>query len=180
MRPNVRPSDFDFRRVVGYFATGVAIVTAIDDVPVGFTVQALCSLSLDPPLILVCVGRASTTWPRVAASGQLCINLLSENQVGLARQFAVSGGDKYVGVSWTPSECLGLPVIDGSLAWIDGEIVSVMEGGDHWIAVCQVLALEARTGVRPLILSRGEFGTVVPMRQRHRQRRLAKEPGSVR
>jgi 3-hydroxy-9,10-secoandrosta-1,3,5(10)-triene-9,17-dione monooxygenase reductase component len=172
VRATLIPNDSNFRRVIGHFATGVAVVTAIDDGPVGFTVQALCALSLNPPLILVCAGRASTTWPHVAATGRLCVNLLSDEQAQLARQFAVSGGDKYVGVGWAPSEGLGLPVIDGSLAWIDCEIVQVMEGGDHWIAVCRVLALEAFEEMRPLIFSRGEFGTVAPIRQRQRRRQF--------
>jgi len=158
VRSSLHPTDSNFKRVLGHFATGVAVVTAVDGVPVGLTVQALCALSLDPPMILVCPGRASTTWPHVAASGKLCINLLAADQTDLARKFSQAGTDKYSGVQWHPSECLGLPVIDGTLAWIDCEVDQVLDGGDHWIAICRVLALEAQVGSEPLIFCQGRFG----------------------
>lgn len=157
MRSSLHPTDSNFKHVLGHFATGVAVVTAVDGVPVGLTVQALCALSLDPPLILVCPGRTSTTWPHVAAAGKLCINLLAEGQAEIARKFSRAGTDKYRDVRWHPSEYLGLPVIEGALAWIDCEVVQVHDGGDHWIAICRVLALEAHLG-SPLIFCQGRFG----------------------
>jgi 3-hydroxy-9,10-secoandrosta-1,3,5(10)-triene-9,17-dione monooxygenase reductase component len=163
MRAGLHPTDSNFKHVLGHFATGVAVITAIKDGPVGLTVQAMCSLSLEPPLILVCPGKSSTTWPHIVTTGKLCINLLADDQSHLARQFAKPGANKYEGVGWHPSECLGLPVIDGALAWIDCEIADTFAGGDHWIAVCRVLALEAQVGVRPLIFCEGTFGTVLPL-----------------
>jgi flavin reductase (DIM6/NTAB) family NADH-FMN oxidoreductase RutF len=150
--------DQQFRSVLGHFATGVAIVTAMDgDQPVGLTIQSFCSLSLDPPLILVCPALTSTSWPRVEAAGRLAVNLLAEDQEQLARQFATPGIDKYAGVGWTPSRETRSPILDGGLAWIDCEIADRYPGGDHLIAVCRVLDLEARDDLRPLIYYESGF-----------------------
>lgn len=147
-----------FRSVLGHFATGVAIVTAIDDgEPVGITIQSFCSLSIDPPLILVCPALTSTTWPRIEAVGQMCVNLLADGQEQLARQFARSRTDKYRGVAWTPSAATGSPMLDGALAWIDCEVQRAYPGGDHLIVVARVLDLEARTDLRPLIFFQSGF-----------------------
>lgn len=151
-----------FRAVLGHFATGVAIVTGMsDDTPVGMTVQSFCSLSIDPPLFLLCPGLTSTSWPRIQNSKRLCINLLAEGQAGLARNFARSGGDKYAGVGWRPGAVTGSPVLDEALAWIEGEIESVSPGGDHLIAVCRVLDLESRTDLRPLVFFQSGFQRLI-------------------
>jgi 3-hydroxy-9,10-secoandrosta-1,3,5(10)-triene-9,17-dione monooxygenase reductase component len=148
-----------FRTVLGHFATGVAVVTALDgDEPIGMTIQSFCSLSLDPPLILICPGLSSTTWPRIAPTGQLCVNLLAEGQETIARQFARSGGDKYAGVVWQPSADTGSPMLEGALAWIDCRVESSHPGGDHLIVVCRVLDLAARTDLRPLVFFQSGFG----------------------
>ncbi len=93
-----------FREVLGHFATGVTIVTAMEgDEPVGFTCQAFTSLSLDPPLVALAPGKNSTSWPRIAAAGSFCVNILADDQEALSRDFAVSGGDKFTGVGWRPA-----------------------------------------------------------------------------
>ena len=92
-----------FREVLGHFATGVTIVTAIEDgEPVGFTCQAFTSLSLEPPLVALAPAKNSTSWPRIARAGAFCVNILAEDQEALCRDFAVSGGDKFRGVGWRP------------------------------------------------------------------------------
>ncbi len=147
-----------FRLVLGHFATGVAIVTAIDErEPVGMTIQSFCSLSLEPPMILICPALTSTTWPRIEAVGQMCVNLLADGQEDLARQFARSGGNKYKDVRWTPSSATGSPMVEGTLAWIDCQIHHTYPGGDHLIVVARVLDLEARTDLRPLIFFQSGF-----------------------
>src|ERR1700689_355253 len=87
-----RPFDTGrFREVMGHFATGVTIITAMeDDGPVGFTCQTFVSLSLDPPLVALAPGKSSTTWPRIARAGTFCVNVLAEDQEALSRDFAVS------------------------------------------------------------------------------------------
>lgn len=159
MSPLAAHYEQHFRNVLGHFATGVAVVTAVDrGEPVGLTIQSLCSLSLDPPLILLCPALTSTSWPRVERAGRLCVNLLAEGQDEIARQFARSGADKYAGVSWTPSPDTGSPMLQGAIAWIDCEVFEQHPGGDHLIVVCRVLDLAARTDLRPLIFYRSGFG----------------------
>ncbi len=153
--------EHDFRRVLGHFSTGVTVVTSVDQQePVGLTIQAFCSLSLDPPLILVCPARTSVTWPRVEKAGVLCVNVLAEHQANVAKQFARSGTEKFAGIRWARSQVTGSPVIDDSMAWIDCRIQEVREGGDHFIAICHALALGARTDVRPLIFFKSGFERV--------------------
>lgn len=157
-RRSAEPFQRHFRDVLGHFATGVAVVTAAPDgVPVGLTVQSFCSLSLDPPLILLCPALTSTTWPRIEPFGRLCVNLLAEGQEPLARQFSRSGIDKYQGVRWTPSERTASPKLEDVLAWIDCSIEASYPGGDHHIVVCRVLELQARTDLRPLIYFQSGF-----------------------
>ncbi|GAA1560315.1 flavin reductase family protein [Kribbella hippodromi] len=147
-----------FRRVLGNFATGVSVVTAeTDGVPVGMTIQSFCSLSLVPPLVLICPGRASRSWPAIERSGVLSINVLAEGQDWLARQFARSGTDKYAGVSWRPAPYGGAPILAGSLAWIDAEVDSIVPGGDHLLVTCRVRAVGARTDLNPLVFFRSDF-----------------------
>ena len=148
----------DFRSVLGHFATGVAIVTALDESePIGLTVQSFCSLSLDPPLILLCPALTSTTWPRIEARGKLCINLLAEDQEYLAKQFARTGTDKFEGVEWSPTATTNSPLLEGSIAWIDCELTAVHPGGDHLVAICRVLDLSARSDLMPLIFFKSGF-----------------------
>lgn len=158
MSPLAEQYEQHFRNVLGHFATGVAVVTAIDrGTPVGLTIQSFCSLSLDPPLILLCPALSSTSWPRVERVGTLCVNLLAEGQEDLARQFARSGADKYAGVRWMPSADTGSPMLEGALAWIDCQVLRGHPAGDHLIVVCLVLDLAARTDLHPLIFYKSGF-----------------------
>lgn len=148
-----------FRSVLSQFATGVAVVTGINNQrPLGITIQSFCSLSLNPPLILICPALTSTSWPTIAACAGLCVNLLAESREDLALQFAKSGGDKFAGVAWEPSAVTHSPILVDALAWIDCRIANVYPGGDHSLVVCEVLALEARTDLRPLIFFKSGFG----------------------
>ncbi len=162
MSPLAKQYEHQFRSVLSQFATGVAVVTAVNKgVPVGLTIQSFCSLSLDPPLILLCPGITSTSWPKIAEVGYLCVNLLAEGQEQIARQFARSGGDKYGGVAWTAATDSGSPMLDGALAWIDCRVDNQYAGGDHLIVTCQVLDLAARTDLRPLVFFQSGFQRTV-------------------
>ncbi|MCZ0980770.1 flavin reductase family protein [Streptomyces diastatochromogenes] len=149
----------EFRRVLGHFASGVTIMTALDaDGPTGFACQSFASLSLDPPLVTFMVARTSTTWPRIAAAGTFCVNILGADQGGLCRSFAVSGADKFAGVDWTPSPVTASPRLTGAPAWIDCVITAVHTGGDHLIVVGRVESLGAEQEADPLLFHRGRFG----------------------
>lgn len=149
----------EFRRVLGHFASGVTVVTAVDeDGPAGFACQSFASLSLEPPLVVFMVGRASTTWPRIARAGRFCVNVLGEEQDGLCRGFAVSGADKFARVTHRPAPATGSPLLDGVVAWIDCTVQAVHTGGDHLIVVGHVEALGAEEDRVPLLFHRGRFG----------------------
>ncbi|WP_428954040.1 flavin reductase family protein [Streptomyces sp. cg35] len=152
----------EFRRVLGTFPTGVTVVTAPpsapDEGPAGFACQSFSSLSLDPPLIAFMVARTSTTWPRIARAGVFCVNVLGAEQGELCRAFAVSGADKFAGVTHEPSPVSGSPRIDGAAAWIDCAVHTVHTGGDHLIVVGRVTALGTHADEpRPLLFHRGRF-----------------------
>src|SRR5438132_4815521 len=95
----VTPDDGRFRVVLGHFATGVTIVTAIDgDEPVGMAANSFTSVSLEPPLVLFCAAYSSTTWPRIHDARKWCVNILAEEGETLCRTFAAKGTDRFVGV----------------------------------------------------------------------------------
>ncbi|MER5889545.1 flavin reductase family protein [Streptomyces sp. NPDC001941] len=149
----------EFRRVLGHFASGVTIVTARDEAgPAGFACQSFASLSLDPPLVAFMVARTSTTWPRIARAGSFCVNVLSAEQGELCRGFAVSGADKFAGVTHDEAPSTGSPRLAGAAAWIDCVIQTVHTGGDHLIVVGRVEALDAGAEAEPLLFHRGRFG----------------------
>ncbi|WP_192582376.1 flavin reductase family protein [Streptomyces triticiradicis] len=158
-----------FRRVLGHFATGVAVVTAPAVAagdpagPAGFACQSFASLSLDPPLVCFMVGRTSTTWPRIARAGVFCVNVLGAHQGELCRGFAVSGADKFAGVVYDAAPVSGSPRLAGAAAWIDCTVHAVHTGGDHLIVVGRVDALGASDDegpdVPPLLFHRGRFLT---------------------
>jgi flavin reductase (DIM6/NTAB) family NADH-FMN oxidoreductase RutF len=146
------------REVLGHFASGVTVVTAVtDEGPLGFTCQAFSSLSLDPPLVVFAPGRSSRTWPRLRALGRFCVNVLAERQDALSQNFARSGVDKFAGVHWRPSRH-GNPVLDDVVAWIDAELWAEYDGGDHTIVAARVLDLDAVAHRRPLLYHRGGYG----------------------
>ncbi|HXW35984.1 MAG TPA: flavin reductase family protein [Acidimicrobiales bacterium] len=164
--PGAAGSAFDaarFREVLGHFATGVTVVTAAEDIgPVGFTCQAFTSLSLDPPMVALAPGKSSTSWPRIAAVGFFCVNILAENQEALSREFAVSGGDKFSGVGWRPGGN-GAPRLDGVLAWLECDLLLVHDAGDHEVVFGRVTDMDVDYGHGrgPLLYYRGGFGRFV-------------------
>jgi 3-hydroxy-9,10-secoandrosta-1,3,5(10)-triene-9,17-dione monooxygenase reductase component len=150
-----------FREVLGHFATGITIVTALEEgVPVGFTCQSFAALSLDPPMVLLAPARSSTSWPRIAKAGAFCVNILEEHQEALCRAFAVPGGDKFDGVAWTPG-ITGSPVIEGALAVVECRLGQIFDGGDHELVIGHVEAMDIREG-GPLLFYRSGFGRFDP------------------
>lgn len=152
----------EFRRVLGNFATGVAVVTSPatdgESGPAGFACQSFSSLSLDPPLVAFMVGRTSTTWPRIARAGAFCVNVLAAGQGALCRGFAVSGANKFAGVEYDTAPVSGSPRLTGALAWIDCTIHAVHTGGDHLIVVGRVDDLgTSETLEAPLLFHKGRF-----------------------
>ncbi len=150
-----------FREILGHFATGVTIVTAMEDAePVGFTCQAFTSLSLVPPMVALAPGKNSTSWPRIAGAGTFCVNILADDQEALSRDFAVSGGDKFTGVGWRPARN-GAPILDGVLAWVECDFELAHDAGDHELVLGRVRDMGVNRG-QPLVYYRGGFGRFEP------------------
>jgi flavin reductase (DIM6/NTAB) family NADH-FMN oxidoreductase RutF len=148
-----------FRSVMGHFATGVTVVTAgTREGPVGMTANAVCSLSLEPLLLLVAFDNESRTLPVVRETGRFGVNILAAGQEDLARLFASKAGEreKFAGVPHTHHD--GIPVIDGALAWIGCRLERLIGAGDHTIGVGAVEAAEGGAG-EPLIWFRGVYRT---------------------
>jgi 3-hydroxy-9,10-secoandrosta-1,3,5(10)-triene-9,17-dione monooxygenase reductase component len=150
-----------FREVLGHFATGVTIVTASEEgVPVGFSCQSFAALSLDPPMVILAPAKSSTSWPRIAQAGAFAVNILGEHQEAVCRAFAVSGGDKFDGVEWSPG-VTGSPIITGALAHVECRLGAIFEGGDHELVTGHVVAMDAGDGA-PLLFYRSGFGRFAP------------------
>jgi flavin reductase (DIM6/NTAB) family NADH-FMN oxidoreductase RutF len=148
-----------FRQVLGHFASGITIITALDGgQPVGLTAQSFSSVSLEPPLVAFFPGKASTSYPGIQRAGVFCVNVLAEDQEALCRTFAVSGGDKFAGVGFKPAAGTGSPVLADALAWIDCRIETEHDAGDHLIVVGRVVDLEVSRESKPLLFYRGGFG----------------------
>jgi flavin reductase (DIM6/NTAB) family NADH-FMN oxidoreductase RutF len=147
----------EFRRLLGHFATGVTIVTTTDaDArPAGLTVSAFCSLSLDPPLVLICVDHKAQTYPALRERGRFAVNILGAEHEGLSRRFAGTGFDKFEGVPWRRSP-RGLPLLEGALAHLECTTVAAHDEGDHTIFVGRVEAGAAGPG-EPLLYYRGRY-----------------------
>jgi flavin reductase (DIM6/NTAB) family NADH-FMN oxidoreductase RutF len=147
----------EFRRVLGHFATGVTVLTTrdADGRPTGLTVSAFCSVSLDPPQILVCVDHKSQTFPALRERGRFAVNVLGAEHEEVSRRFASTRLDKFDGVPYRLG-ALEVPLIDGALAQIECATVSSHVQGDHTIFIGRVE--EAHTGAgEPLLYYRGKY-----------------------
>lgn len=151
-----------FRQVLGQYPTGVSVVTSTSDGrPVGMTVGTFTSVSLDPPLVAFLPQKTSTTWPLIAESGRFCVNVLTWEQEHLCRQMARPSDQKFTDVGWRDSG-LGSPIIEEAVAWIDCEITSVIDSGDHLIVVGSVQDLDIEKDALPLVFFRGGYGRFTP------------------
>jgi len=147
-----------FREVMGHFATGVTVVTASGpEGPVGMTANAVASLSLDPLLALVCFANGARTLKVVRQTRRFGVNVLASGQEDLARLFASKApeAEKFAGVQHAVHD--GIPVIEGTLAWVGCTLERLVPGGDHTIGIGAVTAAERATEAPPLIWYRGEY-----------------------
>jgi len=147
----------DFRRLLGHFASGVTIVTTsdADGRPAGLTVSAFASLSLEPPLVLVCVDHKAQSYPALKDNRGFAVNVLSTDHEVISRRFASTRLDKFDGVPYQMS-ALGLPLLGGALAHIECVTVNRHVEGDHTIFVGRVEAGATADG-EPLLYHRGKY-----------------------
>ncbi|WP_234343032.1 flavin reductase family protein [Streptomyces fulvoviolaceus] len=152
--------EHEFRAAVGCYASGLTVVAALDEMgnPAGLTCQSFSSLSLEPPLILVCIGRRSSSWARIEPTGRFGVSILAEEQQEICAAIGRSGGDKFGSIDWHASAD-GAVHIEGALATINCRISTIHDGGDHLVVIGEVMGLTVRDAGAPLLYFRGNFGT---------------------
>lgn len=147
----------ELRRVFGAFPSGVTAVAAlVDGVPAGLAASSFTSVSLDPPLVSVCVAHNSTTWPLLRDRARLGVSVLGAHQERACRQLAARGTDRFAGLGWhaTPG---GAVLIDDASAWFDCTVENHIRAGDHDIVLLRVHELDADHAVAPLVFHTGRF-----------------------
>ena len=156
-----------FREVMGRLAGGVTVVTALggDGRPRGFTATAVCSVSLVPPLVLVCVGADAATPGAIREAGRYALNFLRSEDTATADRFAGSKGTKFEGVEWVAAPG-GSPLLPGGLAWVECTVENEVEAGDHTIFIGRVAAAAIESAQEPpLVHFGGRYHTVASLDQ---------------
>jgi flavin reductase (DIM6/NTAB) family NADH-FMN oxidoreductase RutF len=144
------------RRVMGHFATGVTVVTARQNGEIyGMTANAVTSLSLHPPLVLVAVDKTAAMHAALTASRHFALNILSDAQEHISRRFALRGPKEVNDLTWITAES-GAPILADALAWVDCRLAEILPGGDHDIFIGHILAGDCRDGA-PLLYFRGKY-----------------------
>ncbi len=155
-------SDAEFRATLGRFATGVTVVATCEGKsPIGLTVNAFASISLEPPLVMISIDKRSHMNVAIPQEGAFAVSILTTEQQELSRRFAGQIGDRanrFRGVSWR-TEATGSPILSDALAWIDCRVEAIYDGGDHSIILGRVEALGTATG-EPLLYYRGQYGSL--------------------
>jgi flavin reductase len=151
-----------FRSVLGRFATGVGVMTTSrDGIPHAMTVNAFTSVSLAPPLVLVCVERATVMAEEVTKAEAFAVSFLGADAAALSTRFSdparAMGHEQFAGVATRP-EVTGAPVLEGGLGWLDCRLWDTHDGGDHLIVVGEVVALDVGPEDEPLLYYRSRYG----------------------
>jgi flavin reductase len=152
----------DFRDAVGSFATGINVITTrSDEAAYGLTANAFSSVSLDPPLVLICVGSTSQGCEVITRNKAFAVNVLSHDQEPLSRFFASKdrpkGVDAFRGVPHSVA-ITGSPLLDGAAAQMDCRLHAAHQAGDHMIFIGEVVALNVDSEAKPLIFHGGGYG----------------------
>ncbi len=148
-----------YRRVIGGFATGVTVVTALtaDGAPEGMTANSLTSVSLEPILLAVCFHRDSGTITAIRETRAFVVNLLAEDERELSVRFAATReSERFAGIAYDLS-ARGIPVLPGGLGHLECAVTQILEGGDHYIVLGEVESCVERPG-RPLLFFKGQYG----------------------
>ncbi len=148
-----------FKKVLGRYATGVTVVTTLDENGsyCGLTANSFNSVSLDPPLVLFSISKGFTTSRALEYSSKCGITILSSSQKDISNNFAFKHTEKFTGISYQPGEITGMPIISGGIGWIEGELEHIYRGGDHNIFVVRVLNMNYNTDKHPLIYYQGRY-----------------------
>lgn len=158
------PDEGTYRQTLGHYPTGVAVVTAMtaDGTPTGMTVGSFTSVSLDPPLIAFLPSKTSSSWAALRKCGETFgLNILAADQEVVCRRIASSGTDKFKDVTWHPSP-MGLPILDGCVAYMECKISEVRDAGDHDLVLGEVLQMGVQRPTESLLFFRGGYGSFRP------------------
>lgn len=147
----------EFRAALGRFVSGVTVVTikGDDNRPVGMTVSAFASVSLEPPLILACIDKRASAHGNFAEGTHFAVNILAEDQEHLSRRFASKDQDRFNGTGYTEG-ATGTPLLEGALAYLECRVVHAYPGGDHTIIVGEVESTAVAEN-KPLAYFRGGY-----------------------
>jgi flavin reductase (DIM6/NTAB) family NADH-FMN oxidoreductase RutF len=152
-----RRDPMQLRGVFGAFPSGVTAVAAqLDGAPVGLAASSFTSVSIDPPLVSLCVARTSTTWPVLRTAARLGVNVLSSAHEDACRRLAGAADQRFVGLTWTATDD-GAVLLDGVSAWFDCSIDQEVGAGDHVIVVLRVHDLAVDHDIAPLVFHRSRF-----------------------
>lgn len=152
------PEPADFRKAMGSFAAGVTVVTACHEGRlVGTTVSAFSSVSMDPPLVMVCLKRDSRTLAALSQARTFCVNILSREQGDLAYRFAKSGSDDRFALTAIEVGICGAPLLADCVAAVECELHVAHDGGDHEILIGRVSRVVTDETKAPLVYVRGGF-----------------------
>lgn len=153
----------EFRAAMGSFAAGVTVITALDERggPQALTATAFSSVSLTPPLCLVCIARGTRAYQPLLTSGHFAVNILRAEQEWLSARFASSVADRFASVAWEPGDVTGCPLIPGALVSLECRVVDVHSGGDHDIFLGSPLSVRVHEGA-PLVYWRGSYSSLPP------------------
>jgi flavin reductase (DIM6/NTAB) family NADH-FMN oxidoreductase RutF len=147
----------DLRRLYGCFPSGVtAICTIIDGTPVGMAASAFTAVSLEPPLVAVCVQNSSTTWPKLRTADRLGVSVLAEHQHRECQTLAIKEGDRFAGVQWAAGAD-GAVFVQGAAAWLACSLHAELAAGDHAIALLEIHGFHANPSCAPLIFHASRF-----------------------
>lgn len=157
------------RRAFGAFATGVTVVTVGGESPHGMTANSFTSVSLDPPLVLVCVGRNAVMHEALTTNGAFAVSVLGAHQEAVAKHFADRrrplGRAQFDAVDWLAGPRTGAPLIDGAMAHFECGLWQAYDGGDHSIFIGNLLALDRAGEQEPLLFLHGRFRRLIPARK---------------
>ena len=139
------------------------VVTAFDadGTPRGLTLIAFCGVSLDPPLVSVCVANTSSTWPKLARLDRLGLSVLAGDHAPIARALASKTGDRFSGVDWMATDS-GAVFVHGATLWLECAPYKRIEAGDHEIVVLQIVSLAMYPDIAPMVFHRSDFRALAP------------------
>lgn len=147
----------ELRRVFGAFPSGViAIAALVDGVPVGMAASSFTSVSLDPPLVMICVASTSTTWPKLRDAARFGVSVFAADQTAACKQLAGKNDDRFANLEWRADDA-GAVTLDGSTAWFHCSTHAVFPSGDHDIVVLRIHALDADHTIHPLVFHASKF-----------------------